>query len=146
MRERRGRLQWRDYWELGARDPSTIRGRGILRYSMLWRGNRLVSKPDPFVSGGPRPFHPILFAAFPVVAIYSLNLSMVPLGDVWRPLVVSVGATASLWLVLGLALRSARKGALLSSVTLVLFASFGPLSRQVGSLGLVAIDLLVLVA
>ncbi|MDR3690845.1 MAG: hypothetical protein P4L46_15815 [Fimbriimonas sp.] len=74
-----------------------------------------------------RPFHPILFALFPVLSLYSLNTALVPIRDVPGPMAVVLGCTCLFWLVLGLVLRDARRGATGASVGVVTVFSFGHL-------------------
>ncbi|HVT13496.1 MAG TPA: sulfatase-like hydrolase/transferase [Fimbriimonadaceae bacterium] len=92
----------------------------------------------------PKPYYPIFIAAFPVVAVYSLNLAMVPLGDIWRPLAISVGGVVSLCLVLSLLMRSVAKGAALGALVFVLFATFGSIMRYTGPIVLEIADALVI--
>ncbi len=103
-----------------------------------------MSVAEPKGMRKPKPYYPILIAAFPVVAIYSLNLAMVPLDDIWRPLAVSVVGVLALCLILGLLLRSLGKGAALGSLALVLFATFGQAVRYTGPIALEIVDVLIL--
>ncbi len=67
----------------------------------------------------PTAIYPPLLAAFPVLSLYASNQSLIPLRDLWRPLFVVVGVTTVLWLVLGLALRRAERGAIAATVLAV---------------------------
>lgn len=67
----------------------------------------------------PTAIYPPLLAAFPVLSLYASNQSLIPLRDLWRPLLVVVGATVALWLILGLALRSAERGGVAATVLAV---------------------------
>lgn len=78
----------------------------------------------------PRPrrvltFHPILFAAFPVLALYAGNISVFPLNQLPRPLVDAIFKTAVVWIVLGLILRNVRKAAVVSTVAALAYFSYG---------------------
>ena len=58
-----------------------------------------------------RPFHPILFALYPVLALYAVNTALVPPNDVPVPLAINLIATLFLWGFLSLVLRSVPRGA-----------------------------------
>ncbi|RYG24023.1 hypothetical protein EON82_12130 [bacterium] len=71
------------------------------------------------------PFYPLIAAAFPVVSVYSSNLAYVPVEQLWRPLFVTVGATAILWAALSLVLRSVHRGAAAAMVLVLCFFANG---------------------
>ncbi|MCH7945141.1 MAG: hypothetical protein IIC73_03885, partial [Armatimonadetes bacterium] len=58
------------------------------------------------------PFHPLLFAAFPVLSLFAANLDFARLSDLWRPLAIMVGAAALVWLVAARATRDAARSAI----------------------------------
>jgi sulfatase-like protein len=66
--------------------------------------------------------HPLLIAAFPVLALWSGNLSEVGLGDVWRPLLVVVGITGAVYGLLALVLRRDHRRAAIVTSGLVAYA------------------------
>jgi hypothetical protein len=74
------------------------------------------------------PLHPLLFAAYAVLFLYSQNLDEVLPVDVARPLFRYLAAAAILIGVLGLAFRSARRGAVVATAAVVAFAAFGHVS------------------
>lgn len=75
-----------------------------------------------------KPWHPLLFAAYPVLFLFAQNLNEdVTFGNVIWPLVACVAAAALLFAVASAALRSIHKGGLLTSILLVLFFSYGQL-------------------
>ena len=78
-------------------------------------------------------FHPLLFAAYPILSIYSANLALVPAQAVLRPLAFIVVVVTVIWFLSGLILRSSERGAMLSS-TLVLTCFL--YSRAVSSVNL----------
>lgn len=90
-------------------------------------------------------FHPLLLASFPPVALYSLNLAMVPLDDLWRPLGITLAASLGFWILASLLMRSINKGAVVVASALALFFSFGPLLKICSSSILIGLDLIVLV-
>ncbi|UCG62929.1 MAG: hypothetical protein JSV52_06510 [Candidatus Zixiibacteriota bacterium] len=71
------------------------------------------------------PVHPILFCIFPVLFLYAQNATEMELGDLILPLLLICASTVALTVVIGLLLRSLMKGALLSTVIVFLFFSFG---------------------
>jgi len=74
-----------------------------------------------------RPFHPILFGMYPVLALYSLNTALVPAGDVPVPLAVSLVGTCAFWAVLTLILRNPARAAAGASIAVVGFFAEGHL-------------------
>lgn len=65
---------------------------------------------------GPFSFYPLLIAVFPVIGVFSVNLSIFPLHDLARPLLVSLAAGAVLLCLSSLFFRSWRRGAAGASV------------------------------
>jgi hypothetical protein len=78
------------------------------------------------------PVHPLLFGAFPVLSLFSSNLAIVPLRDLWQPLGVTVAATALLWLVLWPLFRNLRTAATAASVISLMVFLFSTLAPRVG--------------
>lgn len=74
-----------------------------------------------------RPFHPLLFAAFPVLALYSENTALIPWTDVTIPLGIVVAGTCVFWGLLTLVLRDASRAAVGASVGVVVFFAEGHL-------------------
>lgn len=66
-----------------------------------------------------RPFHPLLFALYPVLSLYSLNTALIPISDVPVPALVVIAGTAIFWLVLALLLRSVTRAAVGASIAVV---------------------------
>lgn len=62
-----------------------------------------------------RIFYPICFALFPLLSIYSANLSLVPWRMMIRPVCVVLIATFAIWGILSLILRSTKRGAIATS-------------------------------
>jgi len=76
---------------------------------------------------GPVVFYPPLFAAFPILFLYTYNVNETSMGEVWLPLVISVAAALVLWAVLSLILRSLAKAGLATAIFLLFFFSYGHL-------------------
>ncbi len=75
------------------------------------------------------PIHPLLFAAYPVLSLYSRNFGEVPLHDTARPFAAALVGTISIWLLAALAARNARKGALIASAAALAFFSIGHIAN-----------------
>lgn len=73
------------------------------------------------------PFHPFLFAAFPLLALYSLNIGQIPIEQIYRPVGLALLAALAVWTLLGLLTGNLRKSALATSVLMLLFFSYGHL-------------------
>jgi len=69
--------------------------------------------------------HPFLFAVFPILALYSHNMAELSISEIWAPLGLAFGLALVLLLLLSLVLRDARKAAIIASIFLVLFFSYG---------------------
>ena len=72
-----------------------------------------------------RVLHPILFAIFPIVFLFSINLHTLVLEDILIPLSLVVAATILLWIFLRGVFKSIEKSGLLVSVYLALFFTYG---------------------
>lgn len=76
--------------------------------------------------------YPLLLAAYPVVFLFAQNLEdQVDIGIVIPPLLVALGVTGAVLLLLWLAFRNVYKAALLTSIYVVLFFSFGHVKNVV---------------
>ncbi|MHB8637377.1 MAG: hypothetical protein ACYC96_12985 [Fimbriimonadaceae bacterium] len=71
--------------------------------------------------------YPPFAAAFPVLAVFSANLSICPLSDLWRPLGIAVGAAILIWLATTLLWRNAARGAASAVVVIVALFLYGKL-------------------
>ena len=70
-------------------------------------------------------FHPVLFAAFPILFLYAYNVSETSISEVWLPLTISVTAALVLWIVLSLILGSRSKAGFATVIFLLVFFSYG---------------------
>jgi hypothetical protein len=81
------------------------------------------------------PLHPALVAAYPVLFLFAENAEQqVTLAPLWLPLAVCVAAGIGALLVLSGILRDWQRGALLASLLLALFFSYGHAWNLVGNL------------
>src|SRR6266545_3473502 len=71
------------------------------------------------------PFHPFLFAVYPILALLAFNSSEVDLSSGLRPLLLSLVLAGLLILVFYLVYRDWRRTALISTILLILFFSYG---------------------
>src|SRR5687768_6345464 len=71
--------------------------------------------------------HPVCFALFPLLSLYAANPSEIFWPDMLRPAALIFAASLLLGLALGALLRNARKAAVILSVALFLFFSYGHL-------------------
>jgi hypothetical protein len=75
---------------------------------------------------GDWPLHPFLAAAYPVLAIWALNVGqLVPVGDVLASLVIAVAGTGVLLLLMRVLLGQTARAALVATVVVTLFFSYG---------------------
>ena len=90
-----------------------------------------------------RPFivHPILFAIFPVLSLFSVNLNELGLIDVLLPLIGVVGFGILIWLIIGLALKNFKKAAFITSLGLVIFFSYGHIFLLVAGFDIFGIEI-----
>lgn len=71
------------------------------------------------------PLHPFLFAAYPILALLAVNTSEVDAASGWRSLFLSVFTAGLFLLVFYALLRDWKRAALLSTIVLILFYSYG---------------------
>jgi hypothetical protein len=79
------------------------------------------------------PFHPILFAIAPILFVYAHNGIRIPIDprELLVPIALSLAVTAMLWTIAGLMFRSAARAALVVSLFLVLFFTYGHIAEKV---------------
>lgn len=71
------------------------------------------------------PFHPFIFAVFPIVSLFSRNAAELWFSDVWMALVLAIGGTLILLAIACLLLRDIRKAGFIVSGLWILFYSYG---------------------
>jgi hypothetical protein len=84
---------------------------------------------------------PMLFAAFPLLTLFADNQTEVELAVLWRPLLISLAAAALVYGLFLLIFKSATKAAILASLVMVVFFSYGTV--WVALLALAALAVLV---
>lgn len=70
------------------------------------------------------PIHPVLIATFPILSLYSANLGIFSVSDLWVPLATVIGLVGAAWVLMGLALRDAARGAVGASVLAVCVTAY----------------------
>lgn len=73
------------------------------------------------------PYYPLLFAAYPAVALMGININEAEPGMLWRPLIVLVLTAFLLLLVLRLLLKDWHRSAILLGILIFLFFIYGHL-------------------
>jgi hypothetical protein len=73
------------------------------------------------------PWYPIVFSAYPILALLAANVGEVKAGAGLRPLLISVGVTSILFALLYLVFRNWHRAGFLLMLLLVLFFSYGHL-------------------
>src|SRR4026208_2332700 len=71
------------------------------------------------------PWYPIVFGAYPVLALLAFNIGQIKIEAGSRTLLVCIALAASLFLLLKLLLRNWHRAAFLSSLWMALFFSYG---------------------
>jgi hypothetical protein len=71
------------------------------------------------------PIHPFLFAVYPILALLAVNISEVDFSSGWRSLLLSILTAGLLTLVFFAAFRDWMHAALLTTILLILFYSYG---------------------
>ena len=78
--------------------------------------------------------HPLLFALFPVLALYFFNMDQIAVTQILPPAIVTMLGAAILWVMLSLMLKGRERAALLVSPFIVLFLSYGNIYSYIGYL------------
>jgi hypothetical protein len=90
---------------------------------------RLADRLRTVLRDRPWPFHPLLFAAYFVLFLYSVNLDEVELGDVLPVLAAVVGGTAAVLFLASLLVGDARCVALVLTAAVIAFLAYGHAAR-----------------
>jgi hypothetical protein len=81
--------------------------------------NDLKKKRNLFV------IHPILFSIYPILFIFSENIHLIPLTEIFLPIVVMIGITILSLFLLGKKINNKNKIALTISLLIIIFFSYG---------------------
>ncbi len=74
-----------------------------------------------------RPFHPILFALYPALALYAVNTALIPIAEIGVPIALLLALCVVVWGLLTLILRNVSRAAVGTSVAMVGFFANGHL-------------------
>ena len=69
--------------------------------------------------------HPILFSIFPVIFIFSENIHLLPITEIFLPLVILVGITVLVLFLTKNKIEYRNKVALIISLIIILFFTYG---------------------
>ncbi len=69
--------------------------------------------------------HPFLFALFPIIFLFAINIDLVSAEEIILPILVTLLVAFSLWISLGFILKNKNKSGLIVSLGLFLFFSYG---------------------
>ena len=85
--------------------------------------------------------HPILFAIFPILSIFSYNVRELSFQEIFLPLFLVLAFTVGIWISLRYILKNTRKSAFIISLLLVLFFSFGHVYNLVDDVTIDGLDI-----
>ena len=85
--------------------------------------------------GRPLPIHPFLFAAYPILFLYSINFDEVYAADAVQPLLMSIAGTAAALIVVRLLFDDLRHAAMVVSALVIAFFGYGRLEEMTAGLG-----------
>jgi len=72
----------------------------------------------------PWPYYPPLLGIFPILALFSANLALMPIGDLWRPLGIGLLAAVVVWLLSAAVMRNFEKGSMLAGMAFLAFWTY----------------------
>jgi hypothetical protein len=81
--------------------------------------------PPTLLDKRPPLIFPLLLAVYPVLAAYLWNSREIPLHVLWRPLFLAAGVALMLWFVIQGIIRNWTRSALIISLFILLFSSYG---------------------
>jgi hypothetical protein len=84
-----------------------------------------VVKPSLFQKLQAIPLYPLFFAAYPVLALVGININEVEPAVLWRPLMVLLLSAMALLVLFGVFFRDRHRAALLLSILIFLFFTYG---------------------
>ena len=98
--------------------------------------SRLADRFRAILRARPWPFHPVLFASYFVLFLYSVNLEEVELGDVLPVLALVGGGMAVMLILAGLLVGDARRAALVLTPIVVAVLAYGHTARLLRPTGI----------
>ena len=73
--------------------------------------------------------HPILFAFFPAIFLFSTNFSFLNLDDLLYSSLLLIGVTIASWFLLKFIFKNTKKSSIVLSLSLILFFSYGHIQK-----------------
>ena len=86
------------------------------------------------------PFHPFLFAIFPILFLYANNFFQVSAEDLIITLAISTAFTITLWFIIKQFIKNKNKSGIIISLCLVLFFSYGHIFIAVNNIDILGFD------
>lgn len=83
--------------------------------------------------------HPLFYAVFPILALRNYNINYVDLGSITRSLIISLFIACTLWATLTFITKNSDRAGLLTTLTMILFFSYGHVYLQLKAVTGVAI-------
>ncbi len=80
--------------------------------------------------------HPFLFAIFPILFLYAHNIDLTPVGEIFIPILISILFASSMVLIAYLFTRDIKKSAIISSLGIFLFFTYGHIYQSLQGLKL----------
>ncbi|MCJ7648734.1 MAG: hypothetical protein MUP85_08990 [Candidatus Lokiarchaeota archaeon] len=71
------------------------------------------------------PIHPILLSIYPILFLYTNNISLIAIDHIYLPVLLSVSATILIWLILSFFIKNKYKSSVITSLIVILFFSYG---------------------
>ncbi|MCJ7687978.1 MAG: sulfatase-like hydrolase/transferase, partial [Clostridiaceae bacterium] len=71
------------------------------------------------------PIHPILLSIYPILFLYTNNISLIAIDHIYLPIALSVIATILIWLIINLSIKNRFKSSVITSLIVILFFSYG---------------------
>ncbi len=80
--------------------------------------------------------HPLLFAFFPILFVFSYNTSFLSFDEIFFPSLLFLGLAAASWLILKIAFKNTHKSSVALSIYIILFFSYGHIQNSLLNSGL----------
>ena len=80
--------------------------------------------------------HPLLFAFFPILFVFSYNTSFLSFDEIFFPSLLFLGLAAASWLILKIAFKNTHKSSVALSISIILFFSYGHIQNSLLNSGL----------
>ena len=75
------------------------------------------------------PFHFIIFSVFPVLSIYSFNIRIININEIFFPIIVILISSTLFWIFLSKILKNSFKAGIITTLGLFLFFTYGHIQK-----------------